>query len=65
MLQEELEPKYPDGITQAEHIAHDMGKGRSPEQSSVEQFLRERYRDGEVERMRSVVEGLKSFCKEE
>ena len=36
------ESKYPEGVTDADHVAHDLRMGRFPEQSSVEQFLRER-----------------------
>ena len=33
---------YPDGVTEREHIAHDMRQGRFPQRSSVETFLAER-----------------------
>ena len=33
---------YPDGLTERDHIAHDMRAGRFPQRSSIETFTRER-----------------------
>lgn len=35
-------PDYPEGVTMADHIAHDMTVGRFPEQSDIGTFLAER-----------------------
>ncbi len=39
---ERLLTVYPAGVTQRDHIAHDMREGRFPKQSSIPEFLAER-----------------------